>query len=331
MSDILTLKDIVNDYLQTTSPSVLNQTLELNGDAAAKVTLVDKLILRAANNARKWAEKKHDFSWNDMTLAGQIPINGVGLGLNRELYQWPHKEFGMNVNGVTGSGTISSYYLHSKVRVGSVFWVINTGYAGTWTTAKATVASREVNGWTIVCTFTDGTPEANAQYFYVNFDFNLKQNHRQIKTLHSCFLADENHVGSVPLRIERKARLTSRLIENYEAQDASQTLNWSGQRMINHGNRLYLYPNNEAVQNVLVDANVWAYDYIDDSSTDEFLQHGFEFMQWATIVEVNRLLQTYVARQEGNIAPPNNDRDRALKELIDFDIYQSEVGDIQMD
>lgn len=61
--------------------------------------------------------------------------------------------------------------------------------------------------------------------------------------------------------------------------------------------------------------------------TDYFLTHGFAYMQWATIVELNHLIQRFVPRQEGSLSPPTKERDVQLQLLINNDCFASESGD----
>jgi len=323
MSDIATLKDIVNDYLQTASPSILSNTLEIDGSAASKQTLIDKLILQGANNARKWAEKKHDFSWLDVTLAGVIPSTGFGLGFDLEMWIYPRATATLTV--ILGVATVQLSELKEIPGVGENFHYVSTD--GT-TLAYGYLEVTSVDEHYIVL---DNTGPVIADGTYTIYwarndkpgdEGNLKW-YEKVKTIHNGWVTDSDYLSAYPIRVETKKRLTSRLIENLDVQTEN-TISFEGNRLFVHGKRIYCYPPNAETQYVLVDANVWAKNYTADTDTDEFLEHGFEFMQWATIVEVNRLLQRFVARQEGNIAPPNNDRDRALKELIEFDIYQNE-------
>lgn len=68
-------------------------------------------------------------------------------------------------------------------------------------------------------------------------------------------------------------------------------------------------------------------DYTDDEDTDYFLQRGFNYMMWATICELNYLIQRFVFRQEGTLGPPTKERDEALEMLIRDDVYATEGGD----
>lgn len=55
------------------------------------------------------------------------------------------------------------------------------------------------------------------------------------------------------------------------------------------------------------------------TQTDFLLQQGFDYMQWATLVECNYWAKLFVPRQEGALAPPEKERDRCLDELLRWD------------
>lgn len=56
---------------------------------------------------------------------------------------------------------------------------------------------------------------------------------------------------------------------------------------------------------------------------DPMLEEGFEYLQWATIVEVNHLLQTFTPRTEGTLPPPTRSRDAAWDALMVADSYKN--------
>lgn len=61
--------------------------------------------------------------------------------------------------------------------------------------------------------------------------------------------------------------------------------------------------------------NIVSYD-------DPMLEESFEYLQWATIVEVNHLLQQYTPRTEGTLPPPTSSRDAAFESLVIDDSYK---------
>ena len=81
MSDIAKLQSVVNNYLETYSPAVVSNTLQLGGESTGKQQLLDDLILVGANNARRKAERKHDWSFADVLCTGTVPSTDAGLSL----------------------------------------------------------------------------------------------------------------------------------------------------------------------------------------------------------------------------------------------------------
>tara|TARA_R110000803_G_scaffold136034_1_gene202993 strand:- start:29373 stop:30065 length:693 start_codon:yes stop_codon:yes gene_type:complete len=85
-------------------------------------------------------------------------------------------------------------------------------------------------------------------------------------------------------------------------------------------NMLKLIP----AQDVNVDVEVLGYrklaPYSVTVTTDWLLDEGFEYLQWATICEVNHLVQVYLGRAEGTLPPPTKSRDVALEKLIRWDV-----------
>lgn len=77
-----------------------------------------------------------------------------------------------------------------------------------------------------------------------------------------------------------------------------------------------------------IEAYGWYKDYLAADLVHEtalpqdfFIDVGFEYMQWACIVELNYLFQTYVPRQEGNVGSPEKKLADALQRLVVWDSY----------
>jgi hypothetical protein len=94
------------------------------------------------------------------------------------------------------------------------------------------------------------------------------------------------------------------------------------------GKYLSLYPVRSEVTTLQLHGYYWLEDYTtdgwcdeeeDDSASDWFIQNGFDYMMWATLVELNYLVQIYVPRQEGSLPPPERLRDRAWESMIRVD------------
>lgn len=105
----------------------------------------------------------------------------------------------------------------------------------------------------------------------------------------------------------------------------------SDSTVIQRGNKLFVYPSfaTDVTDNqvpLTVEGYGWLNDYGADDPVDgpeDFIvQYGFDYLKWAIICDLNNIFQTFVPRQEGNLAPPEKDRDAAFQKLILFDSYQ---------
>jgi len=125
----------------------------------------------------------------------------------------------------------------------------------------------------------------------------------------------------VPVKVV--ARQTQ-MVGMFKRQDL-ETPSWdSTTYAVVNGRLVTLDPLAEATE-IAIDGNVWMEDYVDDSDTDWMLEHGFEFMMWQCIIELNHMLQKFVPRQEGALAPPVRSRDEALDKMIVNDSYTLDI------
>lgn len=53
--------------------------------------------------------------------------------------------------------------------------------------------------------------------------------------------------------------------------------------------------------------------------TSWMLEDGFEYLQWASMCEVNHLVQQFLPRAEGSLVPPTRSRDAAFDALVRWD------------
>lgn len=86
-----------------------------------------------------------------------------------------------------------------------------------------------------------------------------------------------------------------------------------------HGNRVSLVPAVTEAVTLFMDCFIWMDDYTEDTDTDFFVQHGTQYMIWAALCELNKLVKQWVPRQEGNLSEPTKERDIALEALIRHD------------
>lgn len=55
--------------------------------------------------------------------------------------------------------------------------------------------------------------------------------------------------------------------------------------------------------------------------TDFFTDFGHNYLVWQSVVELNHYFKTFIARQEGNVNPPEKLAQQALLSLINWDVY----------
>ena len=91
---------------------------------------------------------------------------------------------------------------------------------------------------------------------------------------------------------------------------------------------VYLDPEPSYTTTLELDAYVWLDEYVNDSDEDWFTLNGAEYLQWAVILEGNKLIQTFVPQQEGSISesPLERAKEEALAALIEFDNFYVEAG-----
>lgn len=102
--------------------------------------------------------------------------------------------------------------------------------------------------------------------------------------------------------------------------------------LVQQGNMLMVYPSAQVVvpQNPLpIFCDViryWPQYTGTESNTDPFLQFGNDFLKWDSICRLNALTKEFVPRQEGNVASPTDDRDKAWNDLLVWDANLTVTG-----
>lgn len=100
--------------------------------------------------------------------------------------------------------------------------------------------------------------------------------------------------------------------------------------VIQRGRWIFIYPRYANMApyeyQLMFEGYGWLTDYVDlgeltDSPQDFFIAHGFPYMQWAIVCELNMIFQRFVQRLEGSVAPPEKQRDAEFQKLIVWDSY----------
>lgn len=111
--------------------------------------------------------------------------------------------------------------------------------------------------------------------------------------------------------------------------DAQRDVRLSTAQIVQRGKRLLVYPPNKTDTDpfeILFEGYGWLEEYTDaslslDYPQDFFLEFGHLYMQWAIVAELNFKFKTFVQRQEGNLASPENQAEAAWKRFTDWDSY----------
>ncbi len=99
-------------------------------------------------------------------------------------------------------------------------------------------------------------------------------------------------------------------------------------RFMFSGRMLYYFPK---TVNLTITTGIEAYTFTDDWDDDDldktgdtWLKQGAQYLQWATLIQLNHLYKGFVFRQEGNLPPPEKLADFALDALQKWDTFQFE-------
>lgn len=325
MSNYSELREQVLGYLQQ-SVTLTDPFPGVAGDAGDKAALIDTLILRAANNARHKAELLNDWVYNEGSAAVTVPAGGFVLLTNLTDIESEEVFTGFkNVKEIThegcpifGQGRLfglrrkflrKSLYTRSRAEIfaGRRLRITPDAdedtelvvYGTRWMNAYDST-STQTTTMTLVAGENCPFPEYNGLVFYESGTFNEKPLY--LSTSNDAIFTDSFGTWSVttlwPATDEVLATSTTEpipatpdLVDNFNTPtgggaDISFTVGTSAEP---------------------------------SSNTDWLLEHGFEYMQWATICETNYLLKVFLPRTEGSLPAPTRERDDALESLLRWD------------
>lgn len=112
--------------------------------------------------------------------------------------------------------------------------------------------------------------------------------------------------------------------------DAQVLSPYCGSYLILRGDTIYKYPDDGTGSAITIYLEMygWLRDYVtadlslSSGNIDFFMEHGYEYMQWGIILELNYLYQKFVFRQEGNPGAPEKKLDAAWEALVAWDSYR---------
>jgi hypothetical protein len=112
----------------------------------------------------------------------------------------------------------------------------------------------------------------------------------------------------------------------YPGDDDYRRLRTEPEELYIHGDKIYINPARSDTTEVTIDGVAWMNEYTTDADTDWMTQAGAEYLQWAAVCEINYFTLKLVPGLDGNLAPPERARERALAELVTWDQFQVEQG-----
>ncbi len=310
----------VNSYLQTDFPAVENHPLLSQGDSMDVQKSVDELIVRAANSARRWAEMRHDFQCASVTVDITIPAGGsVDLddlnGVTMKIIENVYLE-GRPINLMTNKDYWTSRYEQQEIQS-------SCHQESYYFENKLLLKGRKLSlsePSTEDCNITVVGYEWMADYSSVKVIRALTTQPPNENLKFTTFGSENSPFWpSVVDNVE--------VLHNvYRSNDPEYVIIPKGIHAVTRDSDYEVICNNIAIPFTFesITFEVAVSDTL--SNTDWFLQRGFEYMQWACIVEVNHLLQTFVNRQEGSLSPPERLRERAYEALKVLDMEAAEGG-----
>lgn len=303
------------------------------------------LFLVAANNARKAAERLHNF--NNARIRGTISVpgsTGVSLatasiegqeitltGVTTPATAGTYTLLG-NVNGLPawrGSGGVSAFFIYynstlANYTIGtaissaapSIYWVkasdnfnplgtYNPG-AGAASSTVATATNLRISKWKEITAASRTSADGSAHPIdFTRSDIALERDRYELE------LSDDFWPT------------------NRYPSDADFLSNSAASTLVQLGNSLYIHPRDTTVTSSLeidLEGFGWMNDYTATDLTatspvDFFCEFGGDWLLWCVIIEANYRWKTFVPRTEGNLAPPEQARAEAWRDLLLWDSY----------
>lgn len=313
------------------------------------------MFLNAANNARLYAEKRHN--WEYTRVRAWIFINGVvGTPLSQAHIDDTSGE------GVTVSGTLNPNVTGNYVRIGNwgirplyalfnwpspiVAYLFYCGQFNSYIISQTLADSGQVDYWIPspiqpfpLGTYTpQGSVTGTATVAVTQFAnwAGIKEITYILRTCLNGMLVPMDFTRD-DIPVERD-RTTRELTDNYwpwnRYPSDADILNVRGNAsIVQRRQSLFIYPSPTSIFEqppikCLLGAFAWLAPYtsvglVGDPDQDFTLTQGASYMQWKIIEELNYIFKTFVNRTEGNISSKEikDNWQAAFQEFLDWDNY----------
>lgn len=284
----------------------------------------------AINSARRIAERAHDFKYSETNAF--LSISNAGGSITTAYQNATVAVTGTMVPDVTGSWTLAGtfngfplytivkssvqYFLYRPTTAG---WVIKTDLTGgagnNWTLSSASATPQGTyahNG-----TYTGSPIVANTttvigikRIKYVSLPI-AGGDYEPIE-----FLTSDQYTARIRMQIGRQEFQPAKTLAALGASPLGNPLAYQ------NGQTIYLAGDNITVpMTAQLSIVQWLPDYVDGSETDFLTTYAPEFMQWQSILEINKIFKRYAPKQEGQIDETaiQAEASAALQTLIAWD------------
>lgn len=326
MSTVGDIENWIASYLGRTSVA------DLNPSNFTPAGIDMDLGLIAINSARRIAERAHDFKYSETNVLLSISTNGGSI---TAAYQDTNVAItGTLSPNVTGSWTLTGQFngfpFHTIVAGGVQYFLYNTG-GGQWIIAfNLDAGNAGGNYWAL--TSTSATPQGTYTAVGTYTGAPVVANTtglvgvKRIKYVSLPLGSGEYE----PIEFMTSDQFTARQRMQIGRQNFNPTMTLGALGVSTLGNPL-AYQNGQSIY--LAGANIplpiisqlsivqWLPEYTDPSDTDFITQYGPEFLQWQSILEINKVFKRYAPKQEGNIDEEavQSEASAALQTLIEWD------------
>jgi hypothetical protein len=323
--------------------SIVDPFPGLAASAEDKSALIDRLLLRAANNARKFAEKANP-TWTLNEVSADVTVVAGGtVSLAGHTDRDTSEEFDFNVlNSVTHCGLpifLNSRPMRNKMAFmkkkdcRKIYGVtarnnfklspaldsdVSLVFYGTRWMANYTLETTVTQTMTVVGSGLDpdsagiyryaGVLNGKSYYTYGNVELQVAEG--------ALFIPTDDNDSGVLVWDGELWKLD--FFPNGSIDDKG---TWYSAESVATPDLVSSWTAGAGTSGTISDVVKGQDSHTEDGSgvTDWIYEHGFDYLQWATICELNYLLKIYLPRQEGGLPPPTGERDRALDYLIRWD------------
>lgn len=309
------LQTIIANYLSTTT-------------AALIVSAVD-LTLLALNNARRTAERQHDFAYAQTNLPFSIASTGSsfanGVGITGGILASGSTTPNITTAPFNIIGSLNGFDLYAAM-ISSTYWLLfNNGT--TWIISQTGYNPSDFFSMTSTAQSPVGTYAAHGAYSG-NPVLSGESQFIGIKRVQNVslpisggfipieFLTNDDFNARLRMQTGRSAYnpgLTPRMLGFYSENPIC----------IQQGQTLSLEPASQFTFPVAASLSVtqWMPDYVLPTDSDFFVEFAPEYLQWQGILECNKLIKFFVERREGNLQEPDVivEATAAYNSLIEWD------------